>query len=81
MGNEDAEGLIVFYDNQKDRILNLDETDGVLDNATDQRGGRPSFLFYSTDISGGAPRANKTHYSPTIITWSSAAGDPLPLHL
>ena len=28
--NEDAEGSLVFYDNQKDRILNLDETDDAL---------------------------------------------------
>ena len=45
-----------------------------------QRGGRPSIVFYSEDISGGASRANKTSYSPTIIAGSTASGDPLPVH-
>ena len=64
---EDREGSVVFFGGQKDRIINLDETDGALDNTYGQRGGRPSFIFYSEDISGGASRANKTSYSPTII--------------
>ena len=70
----------MFFDGQKDRIINVDETDGALDNTCGQRGGIPSFVFYSEDISGGESRANKTSYSPTIIAVSSSAGDPLPLH-
>ena len=77
---EGGEGSLVFFEGQKDRIINLDETDGSLDNTSGQRGGRPSFVFYSDDISGGASQRNKTSYSPTIIAGSSAAGDPLPLH-
>ena len=51
---EDCEGSVVFFDGQKDRIINLDETDGALDNTCGQIGGRPSFVFYSEEISGGA---------------------------
>ena len=42
-GSEDhlEEGAVVFYAGQKKRILNLDETDGSLDNAKGKRGGRP----------------------------------------
>ena len=40
---EDCEVSVVFLDGQKDRIINLDETDGALDNTCGQRGGRPSF--------------------------------------
>ena len=78
--NELCEGSIVFFHGQTDRIINLDETDGSMDNTTGQRGGRPNFVFYSNNISGGASRANKTAYSPTIIAGSTASGDPLPLH-
>ena len=50
---EDFEGSVVLFDGQKDIIINLDETDGALDTTCGQRGGRPSFVFYSEDISGG----------------------------
>ena len=71
--------LVLFY-GKKDRIINLYKTDGALDNTYGQRGGRPSFVFYSEEISGGASRENTTSYSPTIIAGSSSAGDPLHLH-
>ena len=70
----------MFSDGQKDRVINLDETDRSLYNTRGKRGWRPSFVFYSEDISGGASRSNKTSYSPTIIAGSRSAGDPLPLH-
>ena len=69
----------MFFDGQKDRIINLDHTDGDLDNTCGHRGGRPIFLFYSEDIGGGASRENNTSYSPTIIAGSSSVGYPLPL--
>ena len=74
-----CEGSVVFFDGQKDCITNLDETNGALDNIYRQRGGRPSFVFYSEEISGGSSRANKTSYSPTIIADSSSTGDFLPI--
>ena len=49
---EDCEGSVVFFDGHKDRIINLDDTDGALDNKCLQKGGIPSFVFYSEDISG-----------------------------
>ena len=77
---ENCDGSVVFFEGQTDRIINLDETDGSMDNTTGQRGGRPNFVFYSNIISGGASRANKTSYCPTLIAGSTASGDPLPLH-
>ena len=73
---EDCEGSVVFFDEQKYRIINLDDTDGALNNTRGPRGGRPSFVFYSEDISGGASRANTTSYSPIIIAGSIYVGDP-----
>ena len=45
---EQGEGSVVFFEGQTDRIVNLDETDGSMDNTNGQRGGRPSFMFPST---------------------------------
>ena len=70
----------MFFDGQKDRIINLDEIDGDLDKTFGQKGRRLSFVFYSEEISVGAYRADKTSYSPTIIAGPSAACNPLPLH-
>ena len=42
---EDCKGSVVFFVGQKYRIINLDETDGALDNTCGKRGGRPSFYF------------------------------------
>ena len=77
---EDCEGSVVLFDGHKDRIINLGGIDGALDNTCGQIGGRPSFLFYSEEISGGASRANRTSYLPKIIAGSSSAGEHLPLH-
>ena len=68
------------FSHQMDCILNLDETDGALDNTTGQQGERLLFVFYSSDMAGGGSRGNKIYYSPTIITRLTAAGDPLLLH-
>jgi len=80
IGDEDVVGELVFFDGQKDRILNLDETDGLLDNTNGQRGGRKPMVFYCHGVSGGGTEASKSSYSPTIICGSTAAGEALPPH-
>ena len=75
-----TEGSLFFFPGQKDRIINLDETDGSIDNSTGQRGGRPPLVFYVSDICGGGTQASKSSYSPTIICGSTAAGEALPPH-
>jgi len=70
----------VFFDNQKERIINLDETDGTLDESNKNRGGRPPMVFTSPDVPGGGTAANKSGYSSTIICGSNAAGEALPPH-
>ena len=44
-----GEGSVEFFDGHKDMIINLDETDGALNNEFGKRGGRPSFVFYSEE--------------------------------
>jgi len=76
----EIEGSIVFFPGQKRRILNLDETDGSLDDTNGKRGGRKPMVFYAPDIGGGGTYANKSSYSPTIICGSNSAGEAIPPH-
>jgi len=74
------EGSIIFFSGEKKRILNLDETDGSLDNTKGKRGGRPPLVFYARDMSDGSTAASKSGYSPTIICGSNALGEAIPPH-
>jgi len=74
------EGRVVFFDGQKKRIINLDETDGSLDNTKGKRGGRPPMMFYGKGMTGGATAASKSGYTPTIICRSNSEGEALPPH-
>ena len=79
-GDGDVEGELVFFDGQLNRIGNIDETDGSIDETTGQRGGRPAMTFFAPEVAGGATAINKSGYSSTIICGSNAAGDPFPPH-
>jgi len=82
-GSEDdlEDGSIIFFPGQKKRILNLDETDGSLDNAKGKRGGRPPMVFYDQSTpAGGSTAASKSGYTPTIICGSNAEGEAIPPH-
>jgi len=81
-GTEDKleEGSVIFFEGQKKRIINLDETDGSLDNTKGKRGGRPPVVFYGKEMSGGATAASKSSYTPTIICGSNAEGEAIPPH-
>jgi hypothetical protein len=79
--NENVEGSLYFYNGSLDRIGNLDETDGSLDDTTGQRGGRPPMAFFAPDVAGGGVAINKSEYLATVICGSTAAaGDPFPAH-
>jgi hypothetical protein len=75
-----VEGDVFFFPGTMDRIINVDETDGSLDDTTGQRGGRPPMTFFAPDIAGGGTAVNKSGYSATLICGSTASGDPLPVH-
>jgi len=77
---DNVEGEIFFFEGQLHRIVNLDETDGSLDNTTDNKGGRPPVVFCNPDLPNGAVAANKSGYSSTVICGSNAAGEALPPH-
>jgi hypothetical protein len=73
-------GKVVFFDGQTRRIINVDETDGSINDTTGHRGGTPPMTFHAPDVAGGATSVNKSGYSSTIIGGSNAAGEPIPLH-
>lgn len=78
--DRNVEGELVFLSGQLQRIGNVDETDGSIDDTSGQRGGRPPMTFFAPDVSGGATAVNKSSYSTTIICGSTAAGEPYPPH-
>ena len=71
-GSKDGleEGSIIFHGGQKERIVNLDETDGNLDNTKGKRGGQPPLVFYGKDIAGSSTAASKrrpTHQPSFVV--------------
>jgi hypothetical protein len=73
------EGSIYFFEGQKRRFINLDETDASLDDTKDKRGGRPSVTFSAPELPAGSTQASKCSYSATIIAGSAASGDTLSI--
>jgi len=78
--SDNVEGEIFFFDGQTNRIVNVDETDGSLDNTTGNKAGRPPVVFVDPTITKGAVDANKRGYSLKVICGSSSAGDAVPPH-
>ena len=62
------------------RILNVDETCLVMDGGTSQRGGRPAATFYSPSLPNLGKATIKSSVAITMITGSTAAGEPIPPH-
>ena len=76
-------GEIVYFDNQTDRILNLDESEVSTDGTSKLSGGRPGNKLCPNDskLPKGATACNKSGYSATFIGGSTVTGWPLPVHL
>jgi hypothetical protein len=62
-------------------ILNFDETCLSLDGSTNVCGGRPEAILYDPRFPVVGMRTCKLSLTTTMITGSSAAGDPIPPHL
>jgi len=76
----EVQGELVFLPGQKERIINVDKTDGTLDDTTGSTGGRPPMVFTAPDVAGGTTSVNKCGYKTTIICGSTVAGEPIPPH-
>jgi len=75
-----VEGEVMLLPGQKESIVNVDETDGTLDDACKQTGGRPAMVFTAPDAVGGSTTVNKCGYKTTVICGSTTAGKPIPPH-
>lgn len=67
-----------FMDRRSKSVM--DKPDGLLDDTTGQRGGRPPMTFYCPYVSGGGTVVNKSGYSCTVICQLNMEGEPFPPH-
>ena len=79
---EDGDGneSIHVSDDQKARILNLDESALHLDGNHCQQGRWPEVTFYDAGLPAGGVAVSKTSQCTTFITGSTAFGEALPPH-
>ena len=73
-------GEVVFDEEMKKRIANLDETCLSLDGSNSTRGGRPTKTYYDVWFPQLGKSTSKSALSTTMVTGSTAAGEPLPPH-
>lgn len=66
---------LVFFSGMKECIINVDKTDGSLDDTKHQRGGCPPLTFCAPGVAGGGTAANKSGHSSTVIWGSGVAGE------
>jgi hypothetical protein len=79
-GDDGGGEKVVFTDDQKRLILNMDETKFSMDGSDGEIIGRPanSITIAGTTRSGAV--TNKARLSSTLMCGSTAAGEPLPIH-
>jgi hypothetical protein len=73
-------GQLHFDEKMKMRVLNLDETNMSLDGSNSNRGGRPTATYYDLRFPQLGKATLKSALSTTMISGSTAAGEPLPPH-
>ena len=76
----DENGNVTFSEEQRRRIINLDETNFSLDGSDGGRGGRPAASVTVVDATLTGIATNKSSISSTLMCGSNAAEEPLPLH-
>ncbi|MGH7954904.1 MAG: hypothetical protein ACREOZ_02970, partial [Gloeomargaritales cyanobacterium] len=79
--DDEFEGGVYFPEEQKKRIINMDETSLSLDGSDGLRGGRPAYSITVRGQSRPGTPTNKSSVSSTLMCGSNAAGEPLPLNI
>ena len=77
---EVVDGKVIIPDDQRRRILNLDETCLALDGNKGKQGGRPSATFYDPNLPWIVKADVKSSLTTTMITRSIASGEEFPPH-
>jgi len=78
---ENGEKEITFSEEQKRRIINIDETNLSLDGSDGGRGGRPACTITMKHCNRPGTAQNKTSLSSSLMCGSNAAGEAMPLHI
>ena len=73
------ERQLYLWNNSK-KFINIDETCLVLDGSKCNRGGRPEITFNFPNLPNLGHATIKTNMDTTMITSSTAAGEPMPPH-
>ena len=74
------DGSVFVSDEQKARILNVDETALLMDGTMQNKGGRPTVTFFNGSLPVLGAVTSKTSQSTTMITGSNALGEVIPPH-
>ena len=74
-------GKVEIPDEQKKRIINLDESCPSLDESDGTKGGHPVVSFYDPALPNLGRVASKSSTTATVICGSSAFGEAMPPHL
>jgi hypothetical protein len=77
-GDSDGKCGIVFSEEQKWRIVNMDETKFSMDGGI---GGRPENSITMLGVARVGTAMNKSSTASTLICGSNAAGELLPVHI
>ena len=77
----EVNGKVEIPDEQKKRIINLDESCLSLDGSDGTEGGRPVVRFYDPTLPNLRWVVRKSSTTATVICGSSAFGEALPPHL
>jgi hypothetical protein len=80
-GDDDGTGHVVFSEEQKRRICNMDETKFSTDGSDGGIGGRPANSVTISDTTRAGTGTSKSSLSSTLMCGSNGAGEPLHVHV
>jgi hypothetical protein len=80
-GDDYGTGHVVFSEEQKRRICNMNETKFSTDGSDGGIGGRPANSVTISDTTRDGTGTKKSSLSSTLMYGSNAAGEPLPVHV
>jgi hypothetical protein len=80
-GDDDGTGQVVFPEEQKRRIFNMDKTTISAGGSDGGIGGRPANSVTISDTPRAGTGTTNSSLSSTLMCGSNTAGKPLPVHV
>ncbi len=72
---------VIFTEEQKRRIINIDETNLSLDGLDSGHGGQPACSITMKNCNHPGTAQNKSSISSSLMCGSNAVGEAMPLHI